>query len=150
MSQKTSQDFSDPENKDKIIKKISELSDKKKVQEYIEEIFPNWLLYSCEKYSPDYPHLQANWITVCKLTKTTPKKIILVNDIKFDTKHEVIKAFCEEMTQKGYVVRRAGEFIVCRHCNAAIPAKDVWHFMKDAKLPIPSMWSDTCSSCPRK
>lgn len=76
MSQKTSQDFSDPENKDKIIKKISELSDKKKVQEYIEEIFPNWLLYSCEKYSPDYPHLQANWITVCKLTKTTPKKII--------------------------------------------------------------------------
>lgn len=142
-----SQDFSDPENKDEIIKKINEISDKEKVQSYIEKIFPNWLMFSCAKYCDDYPHLSSNWHTVCKLSKTTPKKIVLVQDIKFDKKHEVVKTFCEIMTQKGYAVRRAGEFVVCRHCRSAIPSKDVWYLLKDRKMPVPSVWSDTCNTC---
>lgn len=146
--------FIDQPNKRDVIERIHNLNDEKddekddeKIQEFISSILPNWLVYSTDNYSDDYPHLRSNWNQICKMTKTSPKKIVLVQDIVFDENHEVVKEMCEFMTKRGYVVRRAGEFIVCRTCMKAIPCIEVWHLLKEKGLNVPSEWSDKCRRC---
>ena len=36
---------------------------------------PDWITGVYEEYRNDYPHLQKNWLKVCKMAKTSPKKI---------------------------------------------------------------------------
>ncbi len=139
--------FIDPPNKKEIIKKLHDLKEDAEFREYIDKILPNWLVYACDKYSKDYPHLQANWERICQMIKVKPQKIILTQDIIFDDDHEVVKEICEIMTKNGYVVRRSGEFIVCHVCMSAIPCKEVWHLLKEKKLPVPNTWSQKCRDC---
>ena len=139
--------FIDPPNADDIVTKLNNLPDHKEVCAYIEGIFPNWIICAVDNYSEDYPHLRGNWKKICKLTKTKPQKIILVETIIFDNDHKVIKGFCEIMTRNGYCVRRAEEFVVCRKCNLAIPQKDIWHLLQEKGLPVPKIWDKVCSNC---
>lgn len=139
--------FTDRENSEKVICDLVELKTSAEIQKYIEKIFPGWLLYSFNKYCSDYPHLQKNWETICKLSNVSPQKIVIVSEIQFDDQHRTIRAFCEFMTNKGYVVRRDGEFIPCTVCSSAIPPRDMWELMKAKKLPVPKVWNKKCSEC---
>lgn len=140
-------DFIDPPNATEVIQEVLQLTIPEKIQDYIENVYPGWLVYALDKYSDDYPHLQANWKKICELSNVKPKKIVLVADIKFDDSHKVIRAFCEYMTKCGYVVRRAGEFVACGSCMAAIPCQDIYKLLKSKNLPVPKIWSNRCNSC---
>lgn len=139
--------FTDPPNPIDTIKKITELKTPAEIQDYIEKIFPGWIICSLDKYCIDYPHLQNNWVEICRSSGVQPTKIILVADIKFDDEHKVTRAFCEFLTKNGYVVRRSGEFIPCSKCLSAIPCQDIWHLLKENNLPVPNEWQSTCSKC---
>lgn len=139
--------FIDPHNADEIIQQVLKLTEPKDIQEYIEKIYPQWLVFSLNKYSDDYPHLQHNWNKVCEMTNVEPQKIVLVKDIIFDDKHMVTCAFCEYMTKKGYAVRRMGEFIACPKCLSAIPCREVHELLKEKEMPVPNKWSNKCSTC---
>jgi len=113
----------------------------------IERYYPNWLLLSLERYSEDYPHLQNNWLRLCQDMQTEPKKIVLVNEILFGDTPTTLNKICEFMTKKGYVVRRSNEFVACSVCERAIPCLEIWTFLKEKGFPVPSAWSNKCTSC---
>lgn len=139
--------YRDPKNRDDIISRFEKLSDKKEIQEFIEEIFPGWLQVAVDRYSYDYDYLQRNWRKICQMTNTTPKKIVLVSDIHFDEDHKLLQEFCEVMTKHGYCVRRAAEFKICEKCYSAIPDEDVWKLMRGNGMPVPRRWSNRCRDC---
>jgi hypothetical protein len=143
-------DFSDPPNTEKIISEFRSLSDKEEIQTFIHKVLPGWLVFTAEKYSDDYPYLQDNWQRICSMLQVSPKKIVLVSDIKFDNEHTVSREFCEFMTQKGYCVRRVSEFCVCAYCNSAIPLKSTWEHLLEKGLPVPRKWIKNCRSCEKE
>lgn len=138
--------FIDSPNSAEIIKKLDTITDREEFQKYVEEILPNWLIYSIDEYCPDYPYLQQNWLHICRLNNVNPQKIVLVDDIIFDDNHTVLQHCCELLTQRGYVVRRLREYIVCHICEKAIPSREMWNMLTNNKaLHIPKTWSETCS-----
>jgi len=139
--------FIDPPNATEVINGVLALSQPSEIQAYIEKTFPGWLIFSLEKYSSDYPHLQSNWHRICEMNNVQPQKIVLVADIIFDDDHKVVRAFCEYMTKTGYVVRRSGEFIACDKCMSAIPCREVHHLLKEKGLPVPGVWKNKCRTC---
>lgn len=136
--------FADPEN---IKDLLEELKTTTTPQEFIERVFPNWLIVSLNGYSSDYPHLEKNWKTLCSSLKVEPKKIVLVSIIEFTDNHRLLKEICETMTRLGYCVRRAHEFIPCRVCEKAIPIREIHSLLLEKKMPVIKDWSDHCSSC---
>lgn len=146
------QDYSDhlyvnPPNADEIINTISEMKKHDEIHNLIIQTFPGWILYSTDTYSDDYLYLNNNWKKVCEMTKTTPKKIVLVDYINFHPDFALIRAFCNIMTTFGYCVRRKEEFGSCEKCGKAIPVEQVWKVMKSKDMPVPDKWSSKCSVC---
>lgn len=135
--------YKDPENKDEIIEKLCGIADKKEFQEYVDQILPNWLIYTADDYSVDYPILRENWVKICQMNNVRPQKIVLVYDISFESDYQVLQKCCEIMTQRGYVIRRSSEFILCHVCHAVIPCKKVWECIKGGK---PKKWLEKCST----
>ena len=140
--------FSDTKENALIFSEIRPGQTTQEVQRIIEKYFPGWLVYSFEDYSKDYPHLKKNWKTICDMTQSTPKRIVLVADINFDAEHTHTARLCEFMTRSGYCVRRVGELIPCTSCYKAIPAEHLWRaFIDKGDLPVPGVWKDKCSDC---
>jgi|SRR3989344_2821814 len=140
-------DFSDPENYEEILKEFQELKNPKETQNLIERTFPTWIVAILNSYCKDYPHLENNWKEICRRTKTVPKKIVLVQILKFATNFKLINIFAEIMTREGYVVRRVGEFIPCKKCQTAIPCYEIWALLKEKNFFVPEEWSETCLNC---
>lgn len=117
------------------------------IQNVIENTFPGWLIHGTDKYSDDYPNLQENWLKICNMINTTPKKIVIVDDIYFDKNHLLINIFCERMTREGYIVRRKCEFQCCEICGCAIPTFNLYLTMKQKGLKVPNEWRRKCKKC---
>jgi hypothetical protein len=127
------------------------------VKTFIDNIFPGWIVGFTNTYSSDYTFLRNNWFALCKSisdmhnTQVHPQKILYVDKIFFDTKdnvqHSLLMFICEQLTRKGYVVRRNDELVKCFLCDKAIPSEDVWKVMKAKNLPVPESWTDCCYDC---
>ena len=143
--------YSDPSDTEmkEIFDRLKNLEKDEEIHELIQEVLPGWIVSIAEEYSPDYPHLTANWKKICKDVKTTPKLIVLVDEIYFDQNHTVMHIFCERMTRSGYVVRRTAEFALCPVCKKVRPNKQMHKFMveKQPNLPIPRHWFESCLKC---
>ena len=139
--------FINPSNSEEIIQTMSSIVDVKEGEELITKFFPGWIVQSLPKYSDDYSYLDKNWQAICNKLGVEKQKIILVDEIIFDTDHSTINQIAEMMTRRGYVVRRHGEFDYCPVCVSAIPCIEVWHLMKEKGLPVPNEWRSTCKNC---
>ena len=119
--------------------------------EIIEKVnneLPNWIVDIGEKYDEKYIHFIKNWNLICKKLKTTPKYIIIVNDIPniknpdADTK---IFDFCSKLVALGYIIRRKQELMISKS-GKVIPTKKMYNYMKKSpnlKELIPKSWSDS-------
>lgn len=141
--------YVDTVHTEKILREFAEAKNPQEAQRLIEQHFPGWLVSSLDKYGSDYSYLQRNWEVICQRINTTPKKIVLVADIKFDDEHKGVNAVAEFMTRNGYCVRRISEFQACPNCHGAIPVIEVWHLMQEKGLPVPRVWSNRCRDCQR-
>lgn len=130
-----------------IIQKLLAVTTSTQAEEVINEACPNWLVYYFNAYSYDYPILTNNWKLVCEKMNTTPKHIILVEDIDFQDPPTLKDKLCDFMTSVGYCVRRSGEFVPCTVCQKAIPCKEIWLNLKSRGIQVPEEWSDKCLSC---
>lgn len=150
--------YADPIDADKLREEFKTLKTRDEVKNFIDRVFPGWLVESTDRYSEDYPHLQKNWEFICGKLGAAPQRIIGVSRIEFDNtcddderkeipRFSFIKEICEEMTKKGYCVRRVGEFTSCPVCERAIPVIEVWHLLKEKGMPVPGKWSDKCKKC---
>lgn len=139
--------FVDGPDSEASLRRIIAVEGKEATRDIIEELVPGWLKYSLSEYSPDYPHLQKNWEIVVGKIGVNRGDIVLVHDIVFDDDHKLIRGICEHLTRKGYCVRRVSEFNPCPGCMRAIPCIEVWHLLKEKKMPVPAVWSKRCKEC---
>lgn len=128
-----------------ILQELKEVKNAQEVGELIEKHYPAWITYGAEKYSEDYSHLQKNWENVCKLARTTPKKILLVKTVLFDG--SPLAQLCNMLTYNGFCVRCSEDFIVCDRCMKVIPSMLLWEQMRQKGVPVPSTWSARCCKC---
>jgi hypothetical protein len=120
------------------------------LQQFMEKIFPGWLIDSIDEYSEDYRFFQTNWINVSLSAGTTPKKIVLVDAIFFDKDHLILNIFCERMAREGFLIRRKEEIVKCKKCSKGLLSENVYKYVKKngkAVQHIPQIWSDKCSTC---
>jgi hypothetical protein len=110
----------------------------------MEEKYSQYIICSFNKYSDDYPHLTKNWKFICNNLNVTPKKILLVDDIKFNGSNHLIY---ENLTKEGFVVRRKDEFIGCVYCGSAIPCQEIWKLLREKNLTNLKEWSNKCTKC---
>jgi hypothetical protein len=154
MNSNSPDSYTDPPNAEELVARFKTLDDKKEIRSFIDETFPGWLIASTDRYTIDYPHLLSNWRIICERNNIQPQKIVIVDQIFFDKKdavtHNLIMTVCEEMTRKGYVIRRKEELTGCEQCFQAMPSQHLWAFMKQKGVPVPPEWSSICSSCSSK
>lgn len=134
-------------SKDKIMTELVACTTVEAATATIRKYYPFWIIYTIDEYCPDYPILIANWNKICELTKSTPKKIVLVEELKFEEKEHPINFIAEYLTRQGYCVRRACEYLVCQKCEKAIPVQELWAQLRDRGLQVPKIWSDKCEKC---
>lgn len=139
--------YTDPVDGINIAARFFGMNDSDEIAALIESTFPGWLLKDSPEYSKDYKFLQKNWEIICEHAKVEPRKIVIVDDIVFDTSHKLIVIFCEGMSKRGYVVRRKNELGLCTKCSRAIPTEEMWEKMQSARMDVPSVWSPKCSNC---
>jgi hypothetical protein len=139
--------YIDPPNTPEIVKKLEDLQTLGEVKDLIEKVFPDWFVTTMNNYCIDYPHLTTNWHQICKLTKSQPTQIVIVEEIVEDKSHSLTTIFAECLTRAGFSVRRKREYIPCESCNNAIPNSAMWKLFKDNKVNVPSSWSNKCSTC---
>ena len=115
--------------------------------EQINKELPNWIVDIAEKYDENYSQFTKNWNLICEKLKTTPKYIIIVNDIphiKDENPNMKIFDYCNQLVQLGYMIRRKQELMISKR-GKVIPTKKMYKYMK--KSPnlrefIPKSWSD--------
>ena len=140
--------YKDPENLEAIINDIQNLNSLKDVNDFINTIYPGWILFFLHKYSHDYPHLQSNWEFSSKKNNTKPAKIMIVDYFQYDNQHELINIFAEIYTLNGFVVRSKDDITPCNKCDCAIPSIDRFNQMKESNVKLNiDKWSNKCSKC---
>jgi len=139
--------FEDPENTQKLMKTLKYISNMQDLILFVNNIFPNWIYQILDGYSQDYPHLQKNWLSIATLSRTNPKKIIIVEQITYDSEHKILCSVVESLTLSGYVVRTKEDLIACTCCYKAIPTEKIFRILKNNNLLHPNTWSDKCSTC---
>lgn len=123
---------------------LTDLPNIQNVLEYIDEKYPKWVYKICDKYSKDYDYLNLNWSRMCDIFNTTPKKIIIVENMNIDEFYTL----AELLTKVGFIVRTKDEYIYCSKCNKCIPTEKTYDIMKTKILSIiPNSHSIYCSNC---
>ena len=146
MNQKQNE-YKDPTNVEQIKTHINTIETLGEVKDYIQNIFPNWIITVIEDYSDDYPHLKINWQKVCDKIKCKKTCILIVEELSYEPDYSLTLFLAELFTRSGFAVRRKSEFFPCEKCNKAIPAKYIWEIMKNGKFNIPEKYSNKCTSC---
>ena len=142
--------YKDPENVNEILEKIKNAPTLGHVKPVLDSLYPGWILGNIKGYSKDYPQLQNNWETICKLSKVKPLEIIIVDFIVYDKldKFTLIKIFSEILTKSGFCVRSKDEFFPCKKCGLALPTDILYDNMKqNNSKSIPSKWMPICENC---
>lgn len=139
--------YIDPENVQEIIENVKNCPTIKDINDLINKIFPDWILYYLVKYSDDYPHLEYNWNSTVKTYNLRKGKILIVDEIVKDDSHLLIDLFCNIYTQIGFIVRTKDEILPCKVCDKAIPSQESYNKMKELNMNIPEKWDSKCINC---
>jgi len=140
--------YKDPEDVESLLHKLQDAETIDDVIKLTTNTYPDWIIGFIDDFSDDYPHIQRGWSNMCEKIGLKRNKIIIVDDIIFDTEHTFIIAISECLTRSGFMVRRKSEYIPCNVCKKAVPSYKSWKVMKDNSISgIPSTWKDTCTTC---
>lgn len=140
--------YKDPENINEIKEKITTLQTLKELVEYINEIYPGWLINYVDRYSYDYPHLEANRDYICRQNKTKKAQIILVDYLSDDEEYSILKIFVNIFVLSGFTVRTKDDIVICDNCQSAIPSEETFEKMKNSNIDMRiNTWNNKCSSC---
>lgn len=139
--------YKDPPNVSNILDKLKSCPTLGDIYNLVISTYPTWIIEFIDNYSYDYPHLRANWVQTAKDYNIKPAKIMIVDFLGINSDYSLIQHFAEVYTICGFLVRSKDEIEVCNFCNRAIPGKAQYDQMVSLKLPVPEVWSATCSTC---
>lgn len=142
--------YEDPSNYTELLSELGELAgNHNAIYEFINRVFPGWILYSVDDYSKDYSYLENNWKFMCVKLSIDKGKIVIVDAIHFDDSHKLLGEVCDMMTKSGYIVRRKEELIPCTVCGKALMSEPLWMKMRNTPIQevIPREWAERCGGC---
>jgi hypothetical protein len=138
--------YEDPENAPEILGLLKQAKTMKNVLNIVKDTFPEWIITYLPRFSPDYPHIAANWHKVCAQLNVTPAQVMIVDYVSLgDVKTSLIAHFAECFTRAGFAVRAKTEYIPCSESGCAVPSASAWAAMKDMGLSVPETWAPTWS-----
>lgn len=137
--------YQDPDNTVEILLDIKNSPTIGDVKNLMDKTFPGLFITVLPSFSEDYPHLNDNWLKICKSLNTTPKQIIILDNYNEDS--TLIQKFCECFTTAGFCVRKKMEFIPCQNCSKAIPSIPVYDLFKSNNFNIPKTYLSVCQNC---
>ncbi len=135
--------------KDKCdIQELATLKTLQDVKEWVDKMYPGWIVGNAKRFSDDYPHLTCSWVEMCKMLKINPTEIMLVSYIphKDDLERKILNAVCDIFSRSGFLLRRAIEFQPCPVCFSLLPSQDAW---KKLTVKPPFQWKNYCKLCQR-
>ena len=140
--------YQDPSNMDEIIKELKEMKTMGDVNELAKKTFPGWIIATLPRFCDGYPHLNTNWVVLCKRIGVKPTQILIVKELSMSDDHKLLRMFIECFTQAGFSVRAMTDYIPCAKCEVvAVPTPEVYGTMKEKGLKIPEINTMLCSDC---
>lgn len=143
--------YEDVENWQVLFQQFTEEKTEAGMVDFINKIYPGWIVAYTSEYCEDYPHLTYNWKKISDMNNVSMKSIVIVDKVFFDKKDDVKHAFImnisEHLTRQGYVIRRKEEYCGCIACGRAIPVFDIYKLMKNKGIPVPGVWMQKCQNC---
>lgn len=136
----TIEKYIDPPDVDSITKEIYEKRTLKDIVDYVNEIFPGWIILFSDKYSLSYETLTENWHKTCEKLETKPAQILIVDDINPDESHKLTILFCELFTKAGFSVRSKEQVSLCKKCECIYPSSVMHTVMRECDATIPDVW----------
>jgi len=88
------------------------------VIEYIQEVFPSWIVDEVKGFSDDHPELTKLWEEDCKQNNTKPHKIFLVEEIHDG---EIMTLFMNFLSTCGIAVQQHNHFRKCKKTQKITP-----------------------------
>lgn len=153
--------FEDPLNRDELIDQLKQLETIQHVFNFVNSIYPTWIVSRSKNYSNDYNFFNSNWDHMIRLLKEKLNKslqkeeIIIVKDIGIGCapgEKILIRTICELLTLAGFCLRDSNTFSTCPECMSAIPTESFYNTLKDiqtkhSEITIPNTYSIKCISC---
>jgi hypothetical protein len=131
--------YKDPENYKELIEGLSDIKSIKEVIEYIDRIFPSWIITFLDGYSPAYPSLTKTWNELCKNIGVKPTAIMIVDHIEFTTECSLIQTFGELFTNAGFAVRNKYQLVPCVKCGKAYPTEELHELLRNKGVQTPEV-----------
>lgn len=143
--------YEDPENASEILELLKRAKTMKEVLDLASDTFPDWIITCLPRFSPDYPHLTANWHNLCTKMGVVPAQVMIVEYVSLgDSKNSLIAHFGECFTRAGFAVRAKTEYVPCSESSCAVPSFKAWKTMKDMGLSVPGTWAPNWSDPGKK
>lgn len=132
--------YIDPENIEELKQELSEKRTLKDVLEFVNTIFPDWVIDFVDKYSDKYPFLTKNWYKTCENAKVNPTQIMIVDKVDFTDGHNLLKIFGELFTMSGFSVRSREQLVLCPKCGDLFPTSEIHTLFREAGENVPDVW----------
>lgn len=153
--------FEDPLNRDELIEQLKQLETIQHVFNFINSIYPTWIVARSKSYSSDYNFFNSNWDHMIRLLKEKTnnslqkEEIIIVKDIGLGCapgEKILLRTICEVLTLAGFCIRDSNTFSTCSICSSALPTESFYVTLKEIKtkspnISIPTTYSPNCTSC---
>jgi hypothetical protein len=152
----------DTEKRNRVIEKIAHC-EPENIYDYVRSILPEWIRYTCKRYTSDYALLETNWKNLCAQWKTTPKRILIVQFLPsredFErlaqpsnssnlSSYSLIGTCCNLLTRNGFVIRAESELVPCIKCEQAMLSERVYNYLLENKSTLVSgVWNACCKEC---
>lgn len=132
--------YIDPPNLEEIKVKISNIKTLGKIQDFVNEVFPGWIVTFVPSFSQRYPIFNKTWKTVCEKINIRPAQIMIVDMVVFDENHKLINMFSEIFTRSGFAVRSKDHFLPCKKCGLAYPNGKYHTLLGEKGEDVPVNW----------
>jgi len=133
---------------EEIVKELKEMKTMGEVNNLVKRTFPDWIITTLSRFCDGYPHLNNNWIILCKKIGINPSQILIVRELSMSDDHKLLRMFIECFTQSGFSVRSMTDYIPCIKCEiVAVPTPQIHNSMKEKNLKIPEINSMKCQEC---
>ncbi len=120
--------------------------------ELLDRLSKEQIIFILNGYDPTYSFLTNNWEKICDHYGTKRQSLIICEfayvDLTDSKESTEMVLLCDELTKRGYCIRRLCEFEPCAgSCGVGIVSENYFNKTGNVWKFLPSQWSKFCSHC---
>lgn len=126
------------------MEKVRDLRTMKEVFDYVNEIYPGWIIDILDDYPDEYECLRRSWEIVLQEKGIPRQKILILSSINTDDQDQL--GFAELFSSVGFLVRTTDEIKVCTEpgCSRAIITENRFNYLRTKNTNLPATWLSKC------